>query len=400
MKILISSLTYPLRNGVTSSIDLSADGLLKAGHEVRIVAPEYDAGKKRPEHVPIPSSTIGQLFMQLFGKEERMFAIDARGDIEKVIEDFQPDIFWLHTVNWMPSLFERIMLDSDKGKVLTYHTLVEQYGRTYAGEIGAARMIRRSIKLSNSVDHVITPSHVIADKLRSYGARKPISVIATGITKPSKAVTKEELARRFNFSAELPLLLFVGRISKEKNISSLLKMAANLKTLRGEFTLLLVGPGDVEETIEEAKVLGLEKNVVTTGALNVEDSKACYAAADVFVFASQTETQGLVIGEAMIANTPVVALKSPIQSEIYPSDVAVVIDKEKDFANKVNELLDNPEQRQNIIEKAQKFVTENFSCEVMTNRQLAVFESVVKSTPLARRSPVSHISQDLPAAKN
>jgi glycosyltransferase involved in cell wall biosynthesis len=378
MRIIISSLTYPLRNGVTSSINLSVDGLLKKGHEIKIVAPEYDIGKIRPEHMPIKSSVIGKLFLQLFGKEERMFSLDARPLIQKVVDNFRPDIFWLHTVNWMPNTFERIMLESNKGKVLTYHTLVEQYGRTYAGELGATQMINRSKSLGNAVDHIITPSQVIAEKLRRYKVTKPISVIPTGITPPKAKSTKVQLAAKYHFSASAPLLLWVGRISKEKNIASLLKMVSNLKKIRKDFTLLLIGPGDIEEYSKQAEQLGITQNIIFTGALEAAESKGAYFAADVFVFASKTETQGLVLGEAMIAGTPVVGLYSPIQKEIYPEKVAIVVYRENEFALCVDKLLKNDTKRSQLSERGREFVHKNFSVESMTQKQIKVFEEVIK----------------------
>ncbi|HUD20514.1 MAG TPA: glycosyltransferase [Candidatus Saccharimonadales bacterium] len=376
MRILIGSLTYPLHNGVTNSINTSVDGFVKAGQKIQIVAPRYQQQLARPEHRPVMASPLSKFFLQLFGKEERMFGYKAYGQIKKIAQDFGPDAYWLHTITWAPNAFERAMIASKKAKVVTYHTLVEMYGQAYGGELGALRMVERSRKVCNAADIIITPSQVIADKLRSYEVTKPIKVIPTGILKSEKSFSKSELAEKYHFSPDNALLIFVGRISKEKNISALIKMAATLAKMRQDFTLLLVGPGDIEETQAEAKKMDVEKQVILTDGLPLADSKACYGAADAFVFASQSETQGLVLGEAMIAGTPVVALNSPIQAEVYPEEVAVVVRDETQFASEVNRLLCDKSLQEKLAVEGKKFVEENFSVDGMISKQITVFESV------------------------
>lgn len=379
MNILIGSVTYPLANGVTTSINTSVDGFLANGHKVAIIAPRYDdIGKVRPEHHPITSSEIGRWFMSALHKKERLFSVTSAGEeIEKIVEDFQPDAFWLHTLTWAPNAFEKAMLKSDRPSVLTYHTLVEDYGRAYAGEIGAWRMRTRSRDVASEMDAVIVPSSVIAKRLSLYGVRKDMDVIPTGIHIPKTSYTKTEIAERFHFPADATLLLYVGRVSREKNITKLIQMTQPL--LQDQKTvLMLVGPGDLVETQDQAKKWGVGRQVICSGALPKEDTQKIYGAADAFVFASQTETQGLVIGEAMLAGTPVVALYSPIQPEIYPDHVAVVVHDPRQFANSVKEILADESGRKILTTTAKKFVETNFSIDGMITKQIALFERLVK----------------------
>lgn len=378
MNILIGSVTYPLANGVTTSINTSVDGFLAAGHKVAIIAPRYDdIGKARPEHHPITSSEIGRWFMSALHKKERLFSVTSAGEeIEKIVEDFQPDAFWLHTLTWAPNAFEKAMQKSDQPSVLTYHTLVEDYGRAYAGEIGAWRMRTRSRDVASEMDAVIVPSSVIAKRLSLYGVRKDMDVIPTGIHIPKTSYTKTEIAERFHFPADATLLLYVGRVSREKNITKLIQMTQPL--LQDQKTvLMLVGPGDLVETQTQAQKWGVGRQVICAGALPKEDAQKIYGAADAFVFASQTETQGLVIGEAMLAETPVVALYSPIQPEIYPDHVAVVVHDQRQFANSVKEILADDAGRKILTTTAKKFVETNFSIDGMITKQLALFERLI-----------------------
>ncbi|MEK7202115.1 MAG: glycosyltransferase [Patescibacteria group bacterium] len=378
MNILIGSVTYPLANGVTTSINTSVDGFLAAGHQVAIIAPRYDdIGKARPEHHPITSSEIGRWFMSALHKKERLFSVTSAGDeIEKIVEDFQPDAFWLHTLTWAPNAFEKAMQKSDRPSVLTYHTLVEDYGRAYAGEIGAWRMRTRSRDVASEMDAVIVPSSVIAKRLSLYGVRKDMDVIPTGIHIPKTSYTKHEIAERFHFPADATLLLYVGRVSREKNITKLIQMTQPL--LQDQKTvLMLVGPGDLVETQTQAQKWGVGRQVICAGALPKEDTQKIYGAADAFVFASQTETQGLVIGEAMLAETPVVALYSPIQPEIYPDHVAVVVHDPRQFANSAKEILADDAGRKILTTTAKKFVEDNFSIDGMITKQIALFERLI-----------------------
>ncbi len=379
MKIMVSSLTYPLPNGVTASLNTAVDGILGKGHKVMIVAPDYKMKKARPEHRTVPSSLLlHTLATNLLGKEERVFRANSEGKIEKLAKEFDPDVYWLHTVTWAKNAFESHMLKSKKKKILFYHTLVEEYGRLYAGEMGAFLMRRRTKSLCNKVDAVMTPSEMMKRKLVQYGVKTPIFVIPTGIDPPKKSFTKKELKKKFNIPEKMKVLLYLGRMSKEKNLDVLMKMIKELKEKSYKAVLLFVGPGDIEEVEEDAKKIGVSDRVICTGPLEREEAQRVYGACDAFVFSSQTETQGLVVGEAMLAEVPVVALVSPIQKEVYPEGKAVVIEKEDDFAEGVIDVLKNKGKRQKMVKEAKKFTLEKFSKKRMIEKQIEVFEKALK----------------------
>lgn len=376
MRILIGSLTYPLLNGVTTSINLSVDGLIERSHQVVVVGPEYGTGPARPEHQTVPSSFVSRLLLKTLHKKERLFGWSALGAIKEIASEFRPDIFWLHSLTWSGNAFEQAMLRSQSKKVLTYHTLVEDYGRIYGGRLGALIMRRRSKTVANKMNAVIAPSQVIADRLINYGVTTPIFVIPTGIAVPKNQYTKQEMAERFRFNPSSPLLLYVGRVSAEKNIQALLLMTKRLNQIK-KHMLLLVGPGDILEIEGQATALGIGREVICSGPLPKEDAQRTYGAADVFVFASKTETQGLVIGEAMMAGLPVAALDSAIRSEIYPPPTAAVSRNVDELVKQVTKLLINHPARHKQIEAAKKFVNQRFQVKMMIDRQEAVMEKVV-----------------------
>ena len=374
MKIVVSSLTYPLPNGVSSSINESVDGFLSAGHEVIIVSPDYGVGQARPEHRPVPYSVVARAVVRFLGKKERMFGVRSTTEIKKILDDFQPDAFWLHTITWASNAFERIMLKSDKTKVLTYHTMLDLYGKIYAGRVGEQRMIARSAHVANAVDRVITPSHYMESRLREFGVTTPIDVIFTGINKPKSTVSKGEFKRRWGIRSDHEILIYVGRVVKEKNIEALLNALKLVLKKRKHVTLVLVGPGDIEETIEQAKKMGVNDNLKCIGQVPLKEAKASYAAADLFVFASQSETQGLVISEAMISDVPVVALYSSIQPEVYPAGTAFIANNVPELAYQILRALDNDELREHISKTGKEFVETNITKEIMLRKQLETFE--------------------------
>lgn len=380
MRIIIGSQTYPLPNGVTNSINTSVDGFVAAGHEVMLIAPEYDIKPVRPEHRVVPGSSFSRNAIKLagvMGKKELIFSLSAGSEIRQLAEDFKPDAYWLHQVTYASNVFERHVVKSGLPSVLTYHTLLDYYGKTYFGRIGEQAMIFRSAKVANNVDKVIAPSQYVKNRLIKWGVKKPIEVIATGIEPIEKSLTPGQLHQKFNIPAEHQVLLFVGRVVKEKNIDSLLNMLKQLVKTDPKVTLLLIGPGDLEETATQAEEMGIGRNIVLSGQVPQDETRQCYGAADVFVFASQSETQGLVIGEAMLAELPVAALVSPIQPEVYPEEVAVVVRNERDFATAVSRLLRDPIRSQSLKTKAKKFVEENFSKRKMIEKQIALFTGLL-----------------------
>ncbi len=378
MKILICSLTYPLPNGVTVSINTSVDGFKKRGQETLVVSPDYGVGEARKEHRFVQSSLIVKSIGVLIGKEERTFGAGAYSQIKEISESFDPDAYWLHTITWAANAFERFMFKSKKPKVVFYHTMVEEYGKIYAGKVGALTMRARSKKVCNKADAVIVPSKMMKDKLHGYGVKTPVYIIPTGIKIPEKQFSKKEICEKFNIDPESKTLLYVGRISKEKNLNVLLQAVKKINESGIKSTLVLVGPGDVKEVKEEAKKMGVEKQTVLTGPLPKIEAQSIYGACDVFVFSSQTETQGLVVGEAMAAGTPVVALKSPIQKEVYPEGTAAIAKDIDEFIEKLTEVLENKEKRKKMIENAKIFVSKNFTEKLMIDRQLKVFKDLIK----------------------
>ncbi len=381
LRFLIASLTYPLPNGVTRSIDKSIDGLIAKGHQVVAIGPEYNnITNHRPEHLAVPSSIMTQAVCFLFKREERSFSPTAYSDIGKIAKEFNPDIYWLHTLSFFPNAFETYMLEQAEGiKVLSYHTVMEEYGRRFGWVVGAQVIKSRSKWVGGKMDAIIVPSKMMKDRLLfRYRIRKPVQIIPTGITEIDNYFSKQELCQKFNIPWQAKILLYVGRVCKEKNVEVLLEAMKSIREKQKNAYLLVIGPGEIDKFRKIAQRIGVADKVIFAGSFPPEETQKMYTGADVFVFASPAETQALVIGEAMMAELPVVAFELPIQPEVYPDNLCFVVRNKDQFVSAVLNVLRGSEEIRTMAKKAKEFVKNNFSTKAMIEKQEALFLQLCK----------------------
>jgi glycosyltransferase involved in cell wall biosynthesis len=196
----------------------------------------------------------------------------------------------------------------------------------------------------NRCDLVITPTWVIEKLLRSYGVTVPIVSIPTGIdTRLFEEGDRHFLRNRLGIAPEEKILLFVGRLSKEKNLKSLFRIFGRVLQSERKATLVLAGSGPDEENLRQLALdMGIADKLMFTGRLSHEEVAGAYKSADIFVFPSVTETQGLVLAEAMAGGLPVVA-RAAFGSVAIISDgiTGYLCDTEEAFAGRISELLQN-----------------------------------------------------------
>ena len=186
-----------------------------------------------------------------------------------------------------------------------------------------------------------------------------------------------------------PMLLFVGRVAHEKNIEFLLEMHVKLIQKHPEALLVITGEGPAEESIKASITrLGLVNKVKMIGYLDrSHELIACYNAADVFVFASKSETQGLVLLEAMAQGTAVVALAELGTKSILIEGEGVLIAKDNinDFADKVSILLSDPLKRESVGEKGRQYAEDKWGANVLAKKVVKFYKNTIaQNTSLAR----------------
>jgi len=314
MRIAMFTNTYvPHVGGVAKSVKTLEDSCREHGHEVRVVAPDFDGAENSPDVLRIPA-------IQNFNDSGFSVRIPSPLLIREFIDDFQPDIIHSHH----PFLLgDSALREAWKGRipiVFTHHTLYERYTHYLPGDSDGLKRaaIQLATEYCNLCDMVIAPSRSIAHLLENREVTKPISVVPTGINTAAFAEGRNGRYRnKLGIPREATVIGHVGRLAKEKNLLFLAEAVEACLKDAPDAVFLLVGEGDAHD--EMMKILSSpdhEHRVFHPGKQTGDDLTDAYAAIDCFAFSSQTETQGMVLAEAMAACTPVVALDGPGVREI------------------------------------------------------------------------------------
>lgn len=313
MRIALMTNNYkPIMGGVPISIERLARGLKELGHQVTIFAPTYREQQQEEEDV-FRYATCMQRFV---GGIVLPNPLDAR--IEEEFREHPYDIIHVHHPMLIGRTAVRLSRKYDIPLVFTYHTRYEQYASCYTK--GICRLDRiMPLYLHTFLKHcnfVFAPTAGMQEYLtgRCRVPRERTGILPTGIERGNFQISEEQAqAVRARYGAEdMPLLLTVSRMAQEKNVSFLLESLAKVKARYGKpFRMLMVGDGpDLEPLREQSERLGLSEQVVFTGTVPNERIGEYFKAADGFLFASKTETQGIVVLEAFAGATPVIAVRA------------------------------------------------------------------------------------------
>jgi glycosyltransferase involved in cell wall biosynthesis len=379
--LFISDVFFPRVNGVSTSINTFATELKALGHQVTLIAPSYTDEDKHEEWiVRVPSHKI------YFDPEDRLMKFGKLKALLPWIREKHFDIIHIHTPFTAHYVGIHFGKKLDIPVVETYHTFFEDYLHHYLPFIPQfiSRKLARTIsrRQCNAVDGIVSPSKPMLDVLKQYGIKTPADVVATGLDALSFAKVD---GAHFRISHDIPLdqpmLLFVGRVAHEKNINFLLEMHVKLLKNHPDTLLVITGEGPAEESIKQSiDKLGITNKVRMIGYLDrSHELVACYKAADIFVFASKSETQGLVLLEAMAQGTAVVALAELGTKSILIEGEGVLIAKDDthDFADKVSVLLSDATKRQMIGERGRQYAQEKWGAGVLAKKVAKFYKSTI-----------------------
>jgi glycosyltransferase involved in cell wall biosynthesis len=264
----------------------------------------------------------------------------------------------------------RAALRYDTPTVITFHTHFEDYLHCYVPMVPRRLLasVARSFcrRQARSASAVIAPSRAIRDVLEHYGVHSRVEVIPTGIdTGEMRGGDGAAFRRRLGIDARRKLLVNVSRMAHEKNISFLIEVLAVVRRFVPDVLLLLAGEGPALPTLErQVREMGLGANVRFVGYLDRKtDLLDCYRAGDVFVFASRTETQGLVLLEAMALEVPVVSTAVLGTLDVVgPGRGAMVVEEDVGaFAAQTLILLEDPALQRRLGREGRRYVEECWS---------------------------------------
>lgn len=345
MKIALFTNTYlPHVGGVARSVNTLEEACRARGHEVRVVAPEFDGALPSPHVLRVPA-------VQHFNGSDFSIRLPLPNVVRDFMEDFRPDIIHSHH----PFLLgDSALRESWKMRVpivFTHHTLYERY--THYVPLDSPALKRVAVQLAteycNLCDQVIAPSESIEHLLVERGVTSPILAIPTGIDTAFFAAGD---GARFRDQADIPrdakVIGHTGRLAREKNLMFLAEAVAPCLAADPRAVFLVVGDGDARsELLEHLRRQVGDSRFVFTGSLSGPDLADAYAAMDCFVFASQSETQGLVLAEAMTTGTPVVALDGPgVREIVRDGENGLLLDgnaSSRDFTAALRRLMEDPE---------------------------------------------------------
>lgn len=370
----------PVVNGVVRSVESFREALTPQGHNVFVFAQaDGDYEDEAPFIFRYPSLTLPM-------EAEIQTAIPVSPFVNQLLPPLKLDVIHTHHPILLGQTAVRKAEELDLPLVFTFHTQYREY--THYVPI-PQEMIQEFLRgavqnwlrdFMRQCQHIVIPSESMKEILaRDYGLRDHYTVIPTGIDlKPYRTADGEALRSRMGWQND-QVLVSTGRLAKEKNWPTLLKAAKKVHREHPDLRVVLIGDGTQKVSLQKlASELGIAERVTFTGELPFAEVITYLKAADVFGFASVTETQGLVTMEAMAAGLPVVAVDGSGTRDIVDNGKqGFLVRKDADeLAASVNRLLESPEMRQRFhvraLEKAKTFDVENRARELVDVYEQAI----------------------------
>ncbi|MGR9106455.1 MAG: glycosyltransferase [Gammaproteobacteria bacterium] len=378
MNILMLTNTFmPYVGGVARSVQRFVDEYRRQGHRVMVAAPLYkNTPKSEIDVVRFPA-------IQHFNGTEFSLPmpLPGRGSIE--MKRFQPDIVHAHHPFALGGTAMRIAAIRGVPLIFTHHTMYEKYTHYIPGD--SLRLKRYVVNLvsgyCNFCDAVIAPSESVADLLRKRGVETPITVIPTGVdTAFFRGGAGMCFRKNYGIPRESFVVGHVGRMATEKNLEFLARGVGQFLQGNRKAYFVLVGEGpmtlEIRHVMEEMNVA---ERFCPTGLLEQEELSSAYKAMDAFAFSSHTETQGMVLAEAMAAGVPVVALDASGVREVVRDGVngRLLVDADlHQFAAALDWVAALSPEQKALIQEGVEATSRQFDIARTANKALELYHTV------------------------
>jgi glycosyltransferase involved in cell wall biosynthesis len=387
MNILMMTNTYkPLVGGLEKSIISFSQEFREAGHRVIIVAPDYPDMQPEGDVIRVPA-------MQQFNGTDFSVQLPIQGTLTEALGDFKPDIVHSHHPFLIGDTALRIASKYNVPLVFTHHCLYEENVHYMPGNDESLKrfVIELSTGYANLADFVFAPSESIIQMMTERGVTSAAEVVPTGIyTEQFARGAGKTFRKKFNIPADAFVVGHVGRLAPEKNLEFVARAVAKFIRNEPRAHFLIGGTGPSEEPIKEIMSHeGVAERLHLVGMLKGRELVNAYHAMDVFVFASQSETQGLVVTEAMAAGIPVVAVDAPGVREVVKDSVngrLLVKEDIEEFVEAIEWLKKKSESQIKKIKNACKETAQGFSMTKCTRRALNIYASLIAHQGFLRRN--------------
>lgn len=379
MKIVMMTNTYlPHVGGVARSVDSFATTFRDRGHRVLVIAPKFkDCPENEHDVLRVPA-------IQNFNGSDFSVRLPANPAIPQTVQEFEPDIIHSHHPFLMGDTALAMAALVECPVVFTHHTMYEQYTQYVPGDSPAMKQfaIRLATEYANLVDHVIAPSRSVADILRSRGVETPITAIPTGIDPGKFAGGDGGAFRKQHDISDADFVIgHVGRLAVEKNLPFLARAVCALLKKHEAARFIVVGSGECVKQIEQiAADRGVSDRVLLTGTLQGSALADAYHAMNVFAFVSKSETQGMVLAEAMTAGVPVVAIDAPGAREVVEdakNGRLLMTESEADFTNALDDIMKRDDTAVQSMRDAALQTAESFSLDRTADALFDLYERCI-----------------------
>lgn len=380
MKVFIFSESYvPVRNGVAISVVTLRDELRSLGHQVYVAAPSFSGYDDDDPDIYRFSS------VRTLGNWDYPLAIPYMPGFMNKVRELKPDIIHTQTPFMLGLLGQRIARRLDIPLISTNHTQYAEYAHyiPFLPVTFTSSVIIRHLRLYyNRCDEVIVPTSPVAEMLKGYGVRTPTVAIPTGnsLNCSRDNEIRAVIRQKHGIPDDALVLIYAGRLAREKNIGLLINAFERIAAKRKNTYLVLIGGGPYETELKViAEQTGFSDRIVFTGSIPRDLVGKYYSAGDIFSFPSTTETQGLVICEALEAGLPAVVVRAGGSPEMVVDgeDSLLAENDIDDFTEKIERLLSDRELLSRLSERAVRNAC-RFTPQEMARRILKAYESAIE----------------------
>lgn len=390
---MLTNTYLPHVGGVARSVASFSRALQARDHRVLVVAPWFEGAPRHEDGVlRVPA-------IQRFNGSDFSVHLPIPGLLSRRLDRFQPDLVHSHHPFLLGDAALRVATRLRLPLVFTHHTMYERYTHYVPGDSPALRrfIIDIAREYADLCDAVVAPSDSLARLLAERGVRVPVHTVPTGVALDEFAAgDRMTLRHELGIAPDAVVIGHVSRLAREKNLPFLARAVTDVLRQCPQAHFLVVGTGPAEQELRAlAAASSVQAQVHFTGTLSGRALSDAYHAMDVFVFASHTETQGMVLVEAMAAGVPVVAVdavgvrevvRDGYNGRLLPAEDAAA------FTAALAELLEAfPSHLQRLRAGARSTAAE-LSEERCTERLLAVYASL-RHTPLRPYAGLARWSQ-------
>ncbi len=389
--VMLTNTFTPHVGGVARSVEAFTAEYRRRGHRVLVVAPEFpDMPRDEIDVLRVPA-------IQNFNGSDFSVVLPVSGLLTGTLDEFAPDIIHAHHPYLLGVTALRVARFHNLPLVFTHHTLYEEYTHYVPGDAPKLRrfIIEASTRYANLSDQVFAPSESIMTLLRERGVVTPVTVVPTGVQTEH---FMQGNGGRYRAATGIPEDAFVvghlGRLAPEKNLEFLAEAVAAFLQTESRAHFLVIGTGPSEKTIREIfNREGLDARLHIAGILRREQLADALHAMNLFAFASKSETQGMVLTEAMAAGLPVIALDANGVREVvsdYSNGRLLHEASIETFVSALQWTAGLPAEQVRKLERAAHDTAEAFSMSHSADKALACYTNLLDRIPADRSEQEEH----------